>query len=938
MKFLSYDGVTFSSLHVSAGVPVDLAGPDLSPVLIERWGTSPLFAGMGRGARTIVVEFIVDPGYAIESTLMNVLARINPYDETERVLAGQLNDGTTVYCYAAAGSFQYTDANTLVMQFYAAEPNWKRTARSYSPGPNATTFTSFTSDGSLAVTNAGQTQALPTVRVKWAGTQRTSQSANVGWKYRRTVTIENKSNRTLKNYPVRLDLDDISQWAIAATGTATGGTTTTLIDTSKSFTTDQYKNYTLLIYGGGSGTNAYLPVTITAVNASTKTISFTPALPNNVVSGHLYRIVEMQADGGDVRVIGNGVDLPRTLLNFCTAIVSGTTGNGSSTSQVVASVATGAVFTTAMATNSVELAITSGALKGETATITSISGASPSTTANVAPTFSAAPASGVSFKVLNCWCWTVLDELRPGAEITLSIVYGNLAAGAPTTLASAPYAPAFDLARSNNATWRYNTGNGPSGYGRGLWWVAPIGADLAATRWDVPGSWYRFQYVDNKDDYACAKAVRRTYNDATATWTTTAIGTNTLTVSGATWTPGALIGARIVVSGQTRYVTANTKTQLTVGSDFSPSLTSPKTFTISFNLGLFSAQRTWQDNAKFAEEGAYDGVALAHPLGIKKIAGTFRVTNPAAIAKFVVGSRTSGAENWAEEQTYTAAAFSETVDQNIDASWQSGAYPYQVMLALAPADGVEIPKSLAKDSGTVATAASGTISDPSKAGAWYTDQWRNGTVKIVAGKGRNQVRGITASTDTGQLTVGNNWTTIPDDTSRYIVTAAHKASARLTGEALTVTLNVVDAAGNAILDIGDVSATDTPIYDVGPATASGGYLTLRMGGGSGGNQYPHSTAIIGGPTKRLFLASGDLLEIDAAARSVTLVTAGGVRTSVPWAVTFARVYQTKGVTLTQSTVDWLPVRAGDSTLWVSQGLWGGAALLIEVDLEEAFIG
>ncbi len=61
---------------------------------------------------------------------------------------------------------------------------------------------------------------------------------------------------------------------------------------------------------------------------------------------------------------------------------------------------------------------------------------------------------------------------------------------------------------------------------------------------------------------------------------------------------------------------------------------------------------------------------------------------------------------------------------------------------------------------------SATLNDTGK--SWSTDQWAGKAVIITAGTGAGQMRAITANTSTA-LTVDENWTTTPDDTSEYTI-------------------------------------------------------------------------------------------------------------------------------------------------------------------------
>lgn len=853
MKAISYDGTTFASLNVAAGIPGDLPGPDVSPVLIERFGATPIHAGLGRGARTIPVVFTVKPGNNVETTLMTLLAALDPDDESERELAAQLNAGTNVYVKAAVAGYSYLAVNQVQVLFTASDPAWKKQSRRYSPGSAVTNYTAFTSDDSLTVQNDGQTTALPVVRLKWTGTQRTSSNSRFGWKYRRTIAITNNSTRTLRRYPVYLDLDDTKAWVTAS---------------------------------------------------------------------------KALASGDDIRIFHNGRELPRRLIGHNLTLFTGTVAAGTTRSAIVVS-GTNPLGSPATNYAGVQVVIRDGALKGESAEVTS----NTSSTLTLGTKLSAIPANGTKIAFRNTWCWAILDELQAGATATLEIVYGNPDADAPPELTGADQ-PALDLARSSNGTWKYKVSadgaTAAATAGEGLWYVSPTGRDVNALSWDVPGAWNRLNYLDNRDDRTQLRASRvdtgTKYETAASSTTTKLYVRKVAGAAAPAWADGQWTGARVVISGQTRYVTGSGTDYLDLNTALSGAPAAGVALTLSTNVGRFDARRTWQDNAQYPEEGAYDGVMLAHPLGIKRIEGAYSLTNPASIAKFVIVSRASGGEDWAKDLEATATTTSTNID-TID--YDAGAYPIQLGIALSANDDVVIPTSYAKDTGTATSATSSTLTDSTK--AWVTDQWAGAKLRIVGGKGSRQaVRDVASNTATVlTLKSPQTFSNTPDDTSRYILTADHKADAALVGTWLTVT---VDAS---LLTITDISA-EADVYDVGKGNSADGWLTLYMGGGVSHTLYPHSLVRIGGAGKRLFLPANSILRIDCANRTVRLYDSSeATYTSVPWAVDFYR--RTRSGALLR-TSDWLPVKASDSKLWIENPAWRSSSLSVEVDLEEAFLG
>lgn len=73
------------------------------------------------------------------------------------------------------------------------------------------------------------------------------------------------------------------------------------------------------------------------------------------------------------------------------------------------------------------------------------------------------------------------------------------------------------------------------------------------------------------------------------------------------------------------------------------------------------------------------------------------------------------------------------------------------------------------DYGTATAGAASTLTDSSK--VWTVDGYAGYNVTIISGLGIGQTRAISSNTAT-ILTVGSNWTTNPDTTSRYIITHA----------------------------------------------------------------------------------------------------------------------------------------------------------------------
>lgn len=114
----------------------------------------------------------------------------------------------------------------------------------------------------------------------------------------------------------------------------------------------------------------------------------------------------------------------------------------------------------------------------------------------------------------SSYVWFIIDRLEAGASATYDVMYGNSVAGAPATLATrvsgqTPNIPSFDLAISSNSTWSWSgdlTQNAANA-GKGLWFIN-TGADTPAeVRFDAPGSWRRYLYLQNDDAFTSRRWV-----------------------------------------------------------------------------------------------------------------------------------------------------------------------------------------------------------------------------------------------------------------------------------------------------------------------------------------------------------------------------------------------------------------------------------------------
>jgi hypothetical protein len=96
--------------------------------------------------------------------------------------------------------------------------------------------------------------------------------------------------------------------------------------------------------------------------------------------------------------------------------------------------------------------------------------------------------------------WLHLITLGRDEALTVDVVYGNPAAGAPPTLVAGRNAPAFDFAtgganRSTNAKWVYDLAT----VGKGGWWLSG-GTMQPQFSFNVPGAWQPASTRASQDD------------------------------------------------------------------------------------------------------------------------------------------------------------------------------------------------------------------------------------------------------------------------------------------------------------------------------------------------------------------------------------------------------------------------------------------------------
>ena len=238
MRAIGYAGLTFSDYGLSAGIVQGLPGEDRSPNWLARTGTTPLSGGVGRGARPVNIFFYLDPAAGetfgspmervAESRIFKLLGALDPNDDTPRPLKVEIDldtndDGTTETTVtttvdAVIGPYTWRDSDGkfLDVTFYAASPVWREQSAS------TLSAQSISSSGSsFTITNNGYARAYPTFTIAYT-VQRSTQTADVGWKYRKTATFTNNEPRTESKVTRFVDLGDTAALVTASKALSSG--------------------------------------------------------------------------------------------------------------------------------------------------------------------------------------------------------------------------------------------------------------------------------------------------------------------------------------------------------------------------------------------------------------------------------------------------------------------------------------------------------------------------------------------------------------------------------------------------------------------------------------------------------------------------------------------------------------------------------------------
>jgi hypothetical protein len=203
MRLVSFDGVTFTTLGLtSPGFDNPSSpGPQRSQAEYPRIGANPAVGAVETGTQVLTATFTPATGQSTETTLLKLFAVLNPDNPEPRTLVAELEDGTDIETQAQPGNWRYTSVNTAAVDFTITTPGWYAQADTTLKA-NAT----HTANGSFTNLNTGYRDILPVILIDQPAsvTERTSSTADFGFKRRQTVTITNTSTQPLINYPYQL--------------------------------------------------------------------------------------------------------------------------------------------------------------------------------------------------------------------------------------------------------------------------------------------------------------------------------------------------------------------------------------------------------------------------------------------------------------------------------------------------------------------------------------------------------------------------------------------------------------------------------------------------------------------------------------------------------------------------------------------------------------
>ncbi len=196
-------------------------GANRTPITIPVADGPPQYAGMRQDARVLTLEFTpkertgVDVGY-VE---MQALALVGPSGSALKTLTVQRTDGpdigTQFEAQVAVGKYSYSSRNSVLVELHMTDDTWYERTDTILPQ------VAFNGAVAIPLLNHGGATVAPVIEVGYSA-QRVTQTATVGWKYRRTKTVSNGSDRNWNRVRLTIDLGDTAAWVTGSKALASG--------------------------------------------------------------------------------------------------------------------------------------------------------------------------------------------------------------------------------------------------------------------------------------------------------------------------------------------------------------------------------------------------------------------------------------------------------------------------------------------------------------------------------------------------------------------------------------------------------------------------------------------------------------------------------------------------------------------------------------------
>jgi hypothetical protein len=391
-----------------------------------------------------------------------------------------------------------------------------------------------------------------------------------------------------------------------------------------------------------------------------------------------------------------------------------------------------------------------------------------------------------------------------------------------------------------------------SDYPHGLWYQDTAQTRPGDIRYDSPGSWELARTWDNNDDVAC------------------------------------------------------------------PSITPINVGTVDY-LSIPNITRTWQggdDNSSVRERGTADSVVFSSQLPITQWQLDYAFKNPNGVARAVIASRQSQAEDWTlhVENNTVYSTLTDIGTQTITPVSET----LYLMFGLWPPDNYdEIPTSWRRDSGGRSGGGYTTMDDDTK--DWPTDIWVGARWRVTSGKGQGQSRTI-IDNDANTLT----WTTslpsndvIPNDGSRYEVVNPALIANLQSDDLWRVTLDITGVAVSAITSHGAAERVSVRVRANGGASATTANVYIEVG-----------------VRRALWVTAGNTVVIDCEDQTAYVMNGSTVVKDV---TDWVRAYEFDGASFTGIAPDWFPIQPGSGTFY-TQRVSGAARHTATVQLVTGYLG